>query len=225
MASRDLYFISGSPPCWTVMLALAVKGLSYTPRRLSNAKGDQKSPEFLKINPRGHVPVLVDRGTAIPETLAILTYLDLAHRDPPLFGKSPEDRAGIWQIVSECDNHLRKPVGDISRPLFRGKAAEAAEKITAAAGSVRHELALLESRLADQEWLAGESLSAADLVVFPVLMQLARATARDDAGFLNLSVTPLETHFPALAAWQARMEALPGYDDAYPPHWKKPAGS
>ena len=44
MTNRDLYFISGSPPCWTVMLALEVKSLPYTPQRLGNTKREQKSP-------------------------------------------------------------------------------------------------------------------------------------------------------------------------------------
>ena len=65
MAGRELYFISGSPPGWSVMLALGVKDLDYTPRRLSNSAGDQKSLEYLAINPRGHVPVLLDGMSAL----------------------------------------------------------------------------------------------------------------------------------------------------------------
>jgi len=56
MTQSELYFISGSPPCWSVMLAMEIKGLDYTPRRLDNSKGEQKSDVFLAINPRGHVP-------------------------------------------------------------------------------------------------------------------------------------------------------------------------
>ncbi|MGB0630297.1 MAG: glutathione S-transferase family protein [Alphaproteobacteria bacterium] len=223
MAKRELYFISGSPPCWSVMLALAVKGLDYTPRRLSNTAGDQKSPEFLKINPRGHVPVLVEGKNVVPETLAVLTYLDLAHRNPPLFGTNPAERALVWQTISECDGHLRGPVGNISRPLFRNKAAEFEEQIAEAVGKVRDELALLEARLSGSEWLAGGTISAANLIIFPVLMQLTRAAGQENAASLDLAITPLDAHYPALAAWQARIEALPRYDDAYPPHWKAQA--
>lgn len=220
MTKRELYFISGSPPCWTVMLALAVKGLKYTPHRLSNTAGDQKSPEFLKLNPRGHVPVLVEGKNVVPETLAVLTYLDLAHRTPPLFGTNPAERAVVWQLISECDSHLRGPVGNISRPLFRGKSAEFAAQIQEAAATVREELTLLENQLTDTDWLAGDTISAADLIVYPVLMQLARAAGREDAAAFDLAIVLLNAHYPALASWQTRIEALPGYDDAYPPHWK-----
>lgn len=220
MTDRALYFISGSPPCWTVMLALEVKGLTYTARRLDNAKREQKSLEFLAVNPRGQVPVLTEGDTTVCETLAVLAYLDAAHPDPPLFAADPVETARIWQAICACDANLRESVGRISRPLFRGKAAEFADQITKAAVAVRDELALLDSQLASSPWLARETPSAADLVTYPVVMQLVRAVSRDEAGPLDLAIHPLTDHFPAVAAWAERVEALPGYGNAYPPHWK-----
>ncbi len=220
MTQRYLYFISGSPPCWTVMLALEVKGLAYRQKRLDNAKREQKSPEFLKINPRGQVPVLTQGDLIVCETLAILSYLDATYPAPPLFGETPEETARIWQAICECDGNLREPIGDISRPLFRGKGQEFAEQITEAAAIVRNELTLLEARLLSQSWLAGETLSAADLITFPVLMQLSRASAREEAAPLGLAIHPLSEHFPNLDEWRKRVEALQGFHNAYPPHWK-----
>lgn len=220
MSERALYFISGSPPCWTVMLALAVKGLDYVPRRLDNAKREQKSPEFLAVNPRGQVPVLVTGEIAVCETLAILAYLDASHAAPALFGSGPLETARIWQTIGESDSHLRGPVGEISRPLFRGKGEQFAEQIAKAAAVVRDELGLIEARLGEQSWLAGEALSAADLLVYPVVMQLLRAAGRKDAAAHDLRVAPLAEYFPSLGVWAERMEDLPGYDTAYPPHWR-----
>ena len=220
MTGRELYFISGSPPCWTVMLALEVKGLAYRQRSLHNTKGEHKSPEYLKINPRGQVPTLIDGDVTVRETLAVLAYLDATTPEPPLFGKAPRETARIWQAISECDGNLRQPVVNISRPLFRGKGEEFAAQITDAAAIVREELGLLEARLSSDPWLAGGDLSAADLVTFPVLMQLSRAAAREDAAPFGLAVHPLDESFPKLDTWQKRIEALPGFDNAYPPHWK-----
>lgn len=219
-SERELYFISGSPPCWTAMLAMAVKGLAYTPRRLDNAKREQKSPEFLAVNPRGQVPVLVEGGNTVCETLAVLAYLDAAYPTPPLFGSSPAETARVWQSLSECDAYLRERVSAITRPLFRGKGEAFAEQIAEAAEPVRAELARLETTLSAEPWLAGEALSAADLTTYPVVMQLMRAAGREEAAPHALGVYPLAKHFPNLAAWAGRIEALPGYDDAYPPHWK-----
>jgi glutathione S-transferase len=177
MAKRELYFISGSPPCWTVMLAMEMKGLAYEPRRLDNAKREQKSSEYLAINPRGQVPTLVDGDVTVSETLAVLSYLDASHPSPPLFGATAAETGLIWQIICEVDGNLRDPVGDISRPLFRGKSAEFVEQITKASVSARAELALLETRLGSGSWFAGDRASAADLIAFPVVMQLTRALA------------------------------------------------
>ena len=221
MNQPELYFISGSPPCWTIMLALEVKGIAYEPRRLDNAKREQKSPEYLKINPRGQVPVLVDDGTTVCETLAVLSYLDARYPEPPLFGRSPVETARIWQAICECDGNLRDTVGEISRPLFRGKGRDFADQITGAAETVRCELALIEAGLSKTSWMAGDTLSAADLVLYPVIMQLVRAASREAEAELELGIHPLGTHFPTIDGWCREMENLPGYENAYPPHWKQ----
>lgn len=220
MTNREIYFISGSPPCWSVMLAMAVKGLDYHPRRLDNAKREQKGAAFLAVNPRGNVPVLTDGDVTVCETLAILAYLEATASSPPLFGASPRETARIWQTISDCDSHLRGRVNDISRPLFRGKAADVADDVTGAMPTLRDELGRLENNLSDAAWLAGDNLSAADLMVYPVVMQLMRAAGRDDAAPLNLEVYPLGDFYPNLGAWARRIEEIPGYNSAYPPHWK-----
>jgi hypothetical protein len=57
-------------------------------------------------------------------------------------------------------------------------------------------------------------------MIYPVLMQLSRAAAREEAAPLGLAIHPLSEHFPNLDGWSRRVETLPGYSDAYPPHWK-----
>ena len=56
----ELYWGSGSPFAWRVMLSLEVKRLSYESKLLEFSKGEHKSAGFLKLNPRGKVPVLKD---------------------------------------------------------------------------------------------------------------------------------------------------------------------
>lgn len=202
------------------MLAMAVKELNYQPRRLDNAKREQKAPAFLAVNPRGNVPVLTENGAIICETLAILAYLEASKPAPALFGGTPLETARIWQAISDCDGNLRERIGNLSRPLFRGRAAEAADDITGAMPAIRDEVGRLENKLSDTPWLAGDTLSAADLMVYPVVMQLMRAAGREDAAPLHLDLYPLDEYYPNLAGWARRIEELPGYDDAYPPHWK-----
>ena len=67
----------------------------------------------------------------------------------------------------------------------------------------------------------GEAFSAADIVVFPGIQQLLRVLERREAEDLRARLLPLETNFPAIAAWIKRVEALPGYEKTYPPHWAR----
>lgn len=217
------YFISGSPLCWTVMLALGLKGLDYEAKRLDNSKREHKSPEFLTINPRGSVPVLTDGAVTVRETNAILAYLDAAYPAPPLFGENPAEAAAIWQIVEEVGPRLRDPIVYAARPVFRGRGVEALDEVAAESEKAHGELALYEAMLNGRLFLAGEAISAADLAVFPALAQFRRAAMRaegDAAVFTALGIEPLAERYPALAEWAARIEALPGYDAAYPPHWR-----
>jgi glutathione S-transferase len=59
-SALEVYWVSGSPYAWRVLLTLEVKQLSYTSRLLEASKGDLKKPEYLKLNPRGQVPTLKD---------------------------------------------------------------------------------------------------------------------------------------------------------------------
>ena len=117
--SYEIFWISGSPYAWSVLLALELKGLEYTSHLLDRSRDEHKAPEFLAINPRGKVPVLTCGDTVISETPAILAYLEAKHPEPPLFGASPEETGHIWQLVSEIESYVRGPVADGVWDLYR----------------------------------------------------------------------------------------------------------
>ncbi|EQD47332.1 protein containing Glutathione S-transferase, partial [mine drainage metagenome] len=68
----EVYWGSGSPYAWRVLLALEHKGLPYTAHLLQFSKQEHKSPHLLQMNPRGRVPVLKDGDYVCFESLAIL---------------------------------------------------------------------------------------------------------------------------------------------------------
>ena len=80
----------------------------------------------------------------------------------------------------------------------------------------------IEGRLAASSWLVGENFSAADVVIFPGIQMLLRALDRPQGHELRSRLLPLEANYPAIAAWIKRVEALPGYERTYPPHWREP---
>jgi glutathione S-transferase len=85
---------------------------------------------------------------------------------------------------------------------------------------VANEARSIEARLARSNWVVGESFTAADIVIFPALQALLRALHKPEGAQLSSRFLPLEVNYPALARWIARVEALPGYERTYPPHWR-----
>jgi len=86
---------------------------------------------------------------------------------------------------------------------------------------VRHELKIIDERLAHTDWLVGGRLSAADIAVFPLVQLLLRAASKQAARPLNLGLLPLSQTFPNVARWVERIERLPNYERTYPPHWRQ----
>jgi glutathione S-transferase len=217
----EVYWASGSPFAWRVLLTLEVKRLPYDSKLLVFSKQEHKAPEYLKLNPRGRVPTLKDGNVVLYESLAIMAYLDKKYPELPIFGRTPQETGIIWRLVSEHDSYLREAVGKVIGPLYFGGAAEKANEIRAAAVTVHDELAQLEAAVAKSPWLAGAEISASDIAVFPWIQSLLRAAAKEAAKPFNLGFLPFNERYPYLAAWVKRVEGIPGYERTYPPHWKE----
>jgi len=216
----EVYWGSGSPFAWRVLLTLEAKRLDYESKLLQFSKGENKAPAYLQLNPRGKVPTLKDGDFVVYESLAIMAYLDRKYPAPPLFGKTAEDAGLIWRAISECESYLVSAGDKVVRPVFFGKGLEKVEEIQQAAQTIRQELKTLDERLASSHWLVGEQISAADIAVFPLVQLLLRAASKEAAQPLNLGLLPLAQTYPNIARWVQRVEALPNYQRTYPPHWR-----
>lgn len=217
----ELYWGSGSPFAWRVMLTLEVKRLQYRSKLLEFSKEDHKSPAYLKLNPRGKVPTLKDGDFVLYESLAIMAYLDRKYPDPPIFGRTLQETGLIWRAISETESYLVAAGTKVIVPIFFGKGLEKTDEIQAAAAAIRDELKRLDTALAGSVWLVGSSISAADIALFPLIQLLLRAASKDAAKPLNLGFSPLGQTYPNIAAWVKRVEAIPGYERTYPPHWRQ----
>ena len=216
----ELYWGSGSPFAWRVMLTLEVKGLEYESKLLEFSKGDHKTPAYLKLNPRGKVPTLKDGDFVLYESLAIMSYIDRKYPDPPLFGKTPEETGLIWRWLAECESYVVSAGDKLVRPIFFGQGLERVEEIQQGAQTLRDEFKRLDERLARSQWLIGDKLSASDIGIFPITQLVLRASSKEAAQPFNLGFLPLEQRFPNIARWVQRIEALPNYQRTYPPHWR-----
>jgi hypothetical protein len=61
------------------------------------------------------------------------------------------------------------------------------------------------------------------MVIFPGIQLLLRALAKPAAAGLRSRFLPLDVNYPSIARWIHRVEALPGYERTYPPHWRASA--
>jgi glutathione S-transferase len=105
-------------------------------------------------------------------------------------------------------------------PIFFGKGLEKTNEIQEAASAIREELKRADTALADSDWLVGARVSAADIALFPLIQLILRVASKDAAKPLKLGLLPLDQSYPNIAAWVKRVEAIPGYERTYPPHWK-----
>jgi glutathione S-transferase len=217
----EVFWGSGSPFAWRVLLALEFKRLPYVGHLLQFSKQEHKSPHMLTLNPRGRVPVLKDGDYVCFESLAILYYLERKYPQPPILGRTPEEAGTIMRVICEYQAYIEPNVTKIARAIFFDKADLGADEITAAMHAVASEARTIEARLSKSDWIVGDSYSAVDMVIFPGIQLLKRALEKPQAAALSSRFMPVEVNYPALGRWLARVAAQPGYERTYPPHWRE----
>ena len=156
-------FTAPTPNGWKISVALEELGLPYTPRLVNLLAGDQRKPEFLKLNPNGRIPVIVDHdnhGLVLFESGAILIYL--AEKTGKLLPKDPVERLLAIQWLMFQMSGIGPMMGQ-ANVFFR----YLPEKIPAAISRYHNEcrrlFEVLDMRLGEAEWLAGGEYSIADI--------------------------------------------------------------
>ncbi len=213
-----LYYGSGSPYAWRVQLALEHKALPYERKVLSFAAGDTRKPEFVALNPRHRVPVIVDGDFVLYESNAIVEYLDDAYPRPraaavPRRRTQSRARAPPRSLKSTATS-TRPPTRSSTRRSPRSPRSAMSQKLEGGARHVARGDCAIHAATMRGDYLAGP-LSAADFALYPLVAFLDRCAIKlpdfDPQGVMT----------PEFAAWKARIEALPYFDKTYPPHWKK----
>jgi glutathione S-transferase len=132
--------------------------------------GDLEPPELLRMNPFGTVPVLeTDGGRFVSESLTICEYLDQIWGGVPLFGATDEERLQVRMWERRAELQLFIPAIDFghhSHKMFAGVIAQHPEWARATAERSRRMLDLMEDRLGESRWLAGDTFSMADITAF-----------------------------------------------------------
>lgn len=186
--------------CYKIRLTAALLGLPLERHSYDILKGETRTPEFLEqVNANGRIPVLQAGGRLLPESNAACWYLAEGSSLIPgsRFGRADCLRWMFWEQYNHEPNiaTLRfwlqfigeAKLSDMQRaqiPMKRvgGEAA----------------LTLMDEHLARSDWLVGKEASVADIVLF------AYTHVAEGGGFC---LDP----YPAIAAWLARVRALPGF--------------
>jgi glutathione S-transferase len=184
-----------------VRIFLAEKGIDLPETPIDLMKREHKSAEHRARNSMGQVPTLeLDDGTCISETVAICRYFDETQPDPPLFGRTPVEKATVDMWVRRIEFTVMTPVGNFWRHAHPRTAALLTQyKDFGESNRETYKGAQrwLDRELDGREWLAGEAYSMADICLLSTV---------DFATWIGL---PLEPEHANLAAWRARASGRP----------------
>lgn len=181
--------------CYKVKLLLSLLGLEHEIVNVDLMKGEHKSPEFLKINPFGQVPVLVDKERVFQDSQAILVYLARKYGDENWLPNDAESLSRIVRWLSITAGEISQSLGLARRFYLLNDTNINIEIATQKSTFI---LQQIERHLVDREWLELERTTIADIAVFPYV-----ALAPD--GKIALDI------YPHIQAWIDRLTKLSGF--------------
>lgn len=193
------FYTSGTANGHRAAIALEESGLPYRTHKLNLQAGDQRKPEYLKINPAGAIPAIVDdegpggKPLALAQSGAIVLYV--AEKSGKFLPKDPARRAAALQWLLYACSDVAGGSGTLFQ-LSMVAPEKSAPNVEFFEKRLVNALRAADARLAEREYLADE-ISVADLALYPVV-----ATRKP----------VIEKHggLPNLAKWAERMAARPG---------------
>jgi maleylacetoacetate isomerase len=205
-----LYQYFRSSASYRVRIALNVKGIAWDAVAvdLRPPVSEQRSAQFLAVNPQGLVPVLVDGDRTFTQSLAIIEYLEETHPQPPLLPADPAGRARVRALALAIACEI-SPLNNSGVLEYLRRALAADEGTVSAwyAHWIARGFKALEQDArdtsADGRYLYGAALTLADVCLVPQMYNARR---------YRCDLAP----YPTLRAVSAHLEALPAFIKAAP---------
>ena len=199
----DLY-AAGTSNGMRARMALEECGLDYKFHPVALEKGENRTPQFLALNPNGQIPVIVDhdgpggKPITLSQSSAILLYC--AEKSGKLMPKDGAARAAMWQALMSASTDITPTIG----ALFAVVRAKEPHAPTAALfkDRVRHYLKVWDATLSRQPYAAGEAMTIADVSLY--------------AGWVRIKATTAEVceGVPNIERWAKEMAARPAMQRA-----------
>jgi GST-like protein len=161
-------------------IMLAECGLPHRLTKVDLNAGDQKKPEFLKLNPLAQIPVVVDDDAAgervvLSESWAILVYL--AEKSGFGLPAKAGPRARVLQALANAMTDVYAPFNGLFHLMHPGVAADRSV-VAEFDRSLDRALGYWDRRLGVHAWLAGDAYSIADIALYPTLLRLEKPVGR-----------------------------------------------
>jgi glutathione S-transferase len=189
-----IYRISGN--AHKVRILLSLLNVPYEPVVIDHTRKEQREAAFLKLNPRGEVPVLEDDGTIIWDSAACLVYIARKYGGEQWFPTAPAAMAEVMQWIALAATEIQCGLQYARRGVRQGRWTLGNLEQSQAFGRIA--LDTMENRLKRNQWLALGRPTIADIACFPYV-----ETAPEGG-------IPLEP-YPAIVAWLARCKGLRGW--------------
>ena len=176
-------------------------GVEYQRVTIDLTNGEQKSPEFLAINPYGKLPVLEDDGNIITESAAICTYIAEKY---PSKGLIPPpgtiERGHYYQWICFCIAEMEPHLWNIRKHMMLyPKAQRSLRAIKISKREYIEAIKVLDNYLSDKEYIIAKTFSAADIVVCYDLFWAETLKLLKD--------------FPGLSAYKDRLQQRPAFPE------------
>lgn len=200
-----LYVFPFAPNPRKVLVYLKEKGLDVPLVQVDVTKGENRTPEFLRKNPLGGLPILeLDDGTILTESLAIIDYLEELHPENPMIGTAPLERARVRELERIAETGVLSGVAAVfqnTSPFFAGRVKQNADAAETGRMRVAAALKVLDERIGARPFVAGSRATIADCTLVAAL------------DFGQFAGVPLDPKFANVARWYAAFKQRPSARD------------
>lgn len=187
-----IYYHPLSFPSLSPVLAAEAMGADYEKVVVNLQEGEQKSPEYLAINPYGRVPAMTDGDFKMSESEAIMRYIARREKSD-LYPDDLQAQAKVDQWMDYVNHHVRSPIARVqfNRVVAKLMGAETDEaSVQTGLKFLENNLPVVEETLKAQPFLCGDTMTLADV---------ALVAALEPADMCGFDLSP----YPAIKAWRA----------------------
>jgi glutathione S-transferase len=173
MRITKIYDFVGAPNPKRLRVYLAEKGITIPYEPVDLVAGQTRAPAFLAKNPMGGLPLAeLEDGSYLPESLAIMEYLEELHPEPPMIGTTPLERARTRALERIAEIGVLARVGAIfqhTHPFMATRLKQSPEAAENARGMLAGALAVLDGAIGGRPFVAGARPTIADCTLYAAL--------------------------------------------------------